>query len=162
MKRGTEAAIAAAVLCIDQGAKLWARGLTAPLPLIPGILQARHTENTGVAFSLLSSMPRLTGLLTVVLLIAAALLLRGRAGEPIGRTGAALAFGGAIGNLIDRLLHGSVTDWIEPLFMRFAVFNIADAALVIGIALVIYSLFRSPDAWNRQPKPGDSEEPEEP
>ena len=157
MKRW-QLAVSLAVLAADQATKVWALKLTAVFPLLPGIAQARHTENTGVSFSLLSDAPWLTVALTLALLALALLLLRGREGDAAGRLGIGLAFGGALGNLTDRLLRGSVTDFIELLFVRFAVFNVADAALVVGIALVALSLLLRPDAWNpREAKPEDQQ-----
>ena len=62
---------------------------------------------------------------------------------PFSRTGLLLALGGGIGNLVDRIVQGGrVTDFIEPLFVRFAVFNLADVAIVLGAALTILSLFK--------------------
>ena len=57
-------------------------------------------------------------------------------------TGLMMMLGGAAGNLADRLLSGYVPDMIEFLFIRFAVFNVADACLVTGCGLVIWNLFR--------------------
>ena len=53
-----------------------------------------------------------------------------------------MMLGGAAGNMVDRFLTGFVPDMIEFLFIRFAVFNVADACLVIGCALVIIDLIR--------------------
>ena len=53
-----------------------------------------------------------------------------------------MMLGGALGNMLDRFLTGFVPDLIEFLFVRFAVFNLADACLVIGCGLVIIDLFR--------------------
>ena len=51
------------------------------------------------------------------------------------RTGMWMIVGGGLGNLYDRAVYGGVTDFIEPLFVRFAVFNVADIAIVCGAAL---------------------------
>ena len=61
--------------------------------------------------------------------------------------GLMLMLGGALGNLADRLLTGTVTDMIELLFVRFAVFNVADACLTAGCALMIVSLLFRPGDW---------------
>ena len=63
--------LALAVIAADQLTKVWARSLSAPLVLLPGLFQARHTENTGIAFSLLSGAPWLVTLLTAALILAA-------------------------------------------------------------------------------------------
>ncbi len=151
--------LALAVIAADQLTKVWARSLSAPLALLPGLFQARHTENTGIAFSLISGAPWLVTLLTAALILAALWLLRDRPIDRLGGTGAALALGGAVSNLIDRVWQGSVTDWIEPLFVRFAVFNLADALLVTGIALVALSLLLHPQAWDKASDPHTKEKP---
>ena len=65
------------------------------------------------------------------------------------RTGLALILGGAIGNLLDRIYQGHVTDFID--FIHFPAFNVADAAINVGVgAIVIALLFR--DLFNRNPR----------
>ena len=62
--------------------------------------------------------------------------------HPLGRFFLARVLAGAVGNLIDRALLGYVTDMFETLFMRFAVFNVADICVVVGgIAFCVYYLF---------------------
>ena len=58
------------------------------------------------------------------------------------RAGLMMIVGGAAGNALDRLTQGYVTDMLEPLFVRFAVFNLADACLVIGCLLVLPEILR--------------------
>ena len=62
--------------------------------------------------------------------------------HPLGKVILTLLLAGAVGNLIDRALLGYVTDMFETLFMRFAVFNVADICVVVGgIAFCVYYLF---------------------
>ena len=62
--------------------------------------------------------------------------------HPLGKVTLSLLLAGAVGNLIDRALLGYVTDMFETLFMRFAVFNVADICVVVGgIAFCVYYLF---------------------
>ena len=56
-------------------------------------------------------------------------------------TRAVLVLGGGIGNLIDRVLNGEVVDYINLLFMRFAVFNFADICVCVGVALWVLVIF---------------------
>ena len=135
--------IALASFLADQGTKLLARRLTEPVALIPGIIGLRYAENTGMAFSLLSGKPWLLGLLSLVIIAAAFFLLRGRKLHPVIGAGLMMMLGGAAGNLVDRFAMGYVPDMIELQFVRFAIFNLADAFLVIGCGLVILSLFRA-------------------
>ena len=110
--------------------------------LIPGILGLTPARNTGMAFSLLSGHPWLLAGLSLVMIAGAFLFLRGKQLSPLTRTGLMLMLGGALGNLADRLVLGWVPDMIEFLFVRFAVFNVADACLTVGCGLVILDLFR--------------------
>ncbi len=138
-----EAWTAAAVFAADRIAK----ALSVRIPpegttLIPGVLGLRQARNTGMAFSLLSGHPVLLGILSLAILAGAFVLLRGKKLSGLTRTALALMLGGALGNLADRLLTGYVPDMLEFLFVNFAVFNVADACLVIGCGLAVLDLLR--------------------
>lgn len=133
------------VLLIDQVSKFSFK--EANLLLIPGFLKLSGTKNTGIAFGALSGsvwlLPLLTGLVTglIVLYI---IISRPRGLLAVGLS---LILGGALGNLIDRLLFGYVIDFIELLFVRFAVFNAADIAITVGCFLCFIAiLFVKEDA----------------
>ena len=148
MRKRTFFLIAVAVIVADRAAKLLAAGLPPEgITLIPGIVGLRYAENTGAAFSLLSGHPRLLGTLSLAVIAGAYLWLRNK---PIARfpmAGLALMAGGAAGNLPDRLIRGSVPDMIEALFVRFPIFNIADACLTVGCAMLIFSLLFRREDW---------------
>lgn len=138
------------VLGLDQLTKLAARQLTGAVTLIPDVLGLRYAENTGMAFSLLSGRPWLLGLLSAVLIAAGFLVLRRfHLGTP-ARIAAMLMLGGAVGNMIDRLFTGYVVDMIEVLFIDFAIFNVADAALTVGCVLMAWSLLFRPKDWSEK------------
>jgi signal peptidase II len=109
-----------------------------------------HTNNPGVAFGLFadSGTPWLAPLLIAfsvgVIALLAWLLATGRAGGRLAQCGLALILGGAVGNVFDRLLRHSVTDFIDFYLgsHHWYTFNIADAAIVAGAGLVILELFR--------------------
>ena len=145
--------IAIVVLLADQLSKAAARKLAASIPLIPGVLGLCLCRNTGMAFSMLSGMPWLLGILSLVLIGAGWLILRRYRLTGIAAAASMLMLGGALGNAIDRLLMGYVTDMIEILCFQFAVFNIADAALTVGCVLMAVSLIFLPAEW--QPSGGD-------
>jgi signal peptidase II len=107
-------------------------------------------ENTGAAFSISLGNPNLNRILfSVVTLLAAILVcyLLIKAKHPLEKTGFSLVLAGALGNLIDRVSKGSVTDFIncdfpDFIMQRWPIFNIADSSLVIAIALLsFYFLF---------------------
>ena len=140
--------IVIAVLILDRITKELAPGIPAEgLKLIPGVIGLRYAENTGVAFSLLSGMPRLTGILGLAVVAGGYLWLRKKEIAPFPLTGLALMAGGAIGNMADRLIRGFVPDMIETLFMNFPVFNIADSCLTVGCVLMMVSLLCRPHDW---------------
>ena len=111
---------------------------------IPGILQFRRTANTGMAFSLFSENGAALTILTAVLIAAVVVWLSIRPEEQpkAVRAGLWLMAGGGLGNLYDRLVYGSVIDFIDPIFVRFAVFNPADAFICVGAALAFVALLR--------------------
>ena len=139
--------IALLVIAADQVTKRLALSLKAPVTLIPGVLGLRLTRNTGVAFSLLSGTPWLVILLSAAILAGGGLLLRRYRLGALTRTGAMLIAGGALSNMISRIIEGSVIDMVEFLFVNFAVFNAADIALTVGCGLMILSLLIRPDEW---------------
>ena len=130
--------LAAAVCAADQLFKLWVVHTIPPdgyLELIPGVVGLTNIRNTGMAFSMLAGH---TWILTVVsAVVAAALIVLLARGKFTGWEKASLAMilGGAVGNLIDRAFLGYVVDMINPEFVRFAVFNLADAFIDVGAAL---------------------------
>lgn len=146
MKRAWPWLTALAVLALDRITKILAPGIPEDgQPLIPVVIGLRYAENKGIAFSMLSGQPWLTGLLSLAIIIAAFLLLRKKQLRPLPLTGLMMMLGGAAGNMIDRFVHGYVPDMIEFLFVNFAIFNVADACLCIGCALVIIHLLFGKD-----------------
>ena len=147
------AGLVAVAVALDQWIKyLVETGLVLheQVDLIP-FLALYRTYNTGVAFSMFSEFGD-TGLIVVSLaVIAFVLYLASRATDDqiLARIGFALIVGGALGNLIDRAVHGHVIDYIlfhTPVW-SFAVFNLADAFITVGAIMVVADeLF----GWGRQ------------
>ena len=135
-----------ACVALDQGVKLWTVAnleLYESAPLIPGLVELLYVQNTGGGFSILREHTWLLTLLSAVLVVIVALLVARRfiTGR-LGLVAATLVLAGGIGNLIDRVALGYVTDMFQTTFMDFAVFNVADSCLTIGVVLlVIYVLF---------------------
>lgn len=119
-----------------------ASGIT-DIVLIPGFFHITYAENTGMAWSLLSGQ---TGLLALISAVAIGVMLRYLlVNKPDKLTSFALALmiGGAAGNLYDRLFLGYVRDFLNFYIFGydFPVFNIADAALCIGVFLLVIASF---------------------
>jgi len=142
--------IAVLVTVTDQAVKWLSSRLVQPVTLIPGVLQLTYAENTGMAFSLLSGRTWLLGVVSVGCICAGWYLLRRYRLGTLSRVAAMLMLGGAVGNMLDRFFRGYVVDMFEPLFVRFAVFNVADAALTVGTALMAISLLFRPEEWRER------------
>jgi signal peptidase II len=165
------AVILLATLAADQGSKAWARGLPVhpagcvqpdqmlaarcigmPQPVVDGYWDWELAYNPGVAFSTFASFTGRTGMQVILSLIAVialigitVLALRTQPGERGKRIGYALVAGGALGNLVDRLHDGAVTDFVRWRIHehRWPIFNLADAALLIGVVLLVIGGMRS-------------------
>ena len=148
--------VALAVFAADQLTK-WVIGSAIPLhdswPVIPGFFRLTHVKNRGAAFGIFadSTSPmkiEVLILLSVVALVVVLMLLWGQPGARRIGLGLALILGGALGNLIDRLAHGSVVDFLEFYLRGFhwPAFNVADSAIVMGAGLLVLDMLltRSP------------------
>ncbi len=150
--------LAAAIFALDQAAKFVVRASLPEwrtVPVIPGFFNLVHTENRGAAFGLLAEGSvawrglLLVGVSLAVMAGVAAVLWHPERGEA-GRSAAmryalAAVLGGALGNLCDRLLKGTVTDFVELYAGEFywPAFNVADSALTIGIGAILLDLWLS-------------------
>lgn len=142
--------LAAAVVIADQLVKCMSMGLTGDVTLIPGVLRFTYAENTGMAFSLFSGQAWLLGIVSAACILLGWRLLRRYRLGPVSRCAAMLMLGGAAGNMLDRFFRGYVVDMFEVLFVRFAVFNVADAALTVGTAVMAASLLLCPKEWSER------------
>lgn len=149
----TLASLSLGALIADQLSKYLVEHRTAPgsmRTLIPGMLNLMHTSNPGVAFGIFADSenpwraPLLIAFSVAVIALLIWLLATGRAGAKLGEYGLALILGGACGNVLDRVVHRSVTDFIDFHIgeHHWYTFNVADSAIVIGAALVMLELFR--------------------
>ena len=136
-----------AMVLVDQVVKYWAITVLAPvgsLPLIPGIVQLTYVENRGAAFSILENQIWLFVLLAVITLCVIVYALKKKYIQNTwGKFSLLLVCAGAIGNVIDRVLHHFVVDMIQVTFIHFPVFNIADIYVTVGVVLFsIYYIFQ--------------------
>jgi len=100
---------------------------------IPGLLQFNYVQNTGVAFGFLANHQWVPLVLTPLTLAALVIFLaRNKFPCLVQRLALVCVMAGGLGNWVDRLLYGFVVDMIEPTFVRFAVFNIADIFITVG------------------------------
>jgi signal peptidase II len=133
-------AVAAVVVGIDQVVKAVVRsGIERgdDVDLILGI-RLVNVRNSGIAFGLFSDGGALLLVGTAVALLALVFFFVTHTGRPLVWLPTGLLLGGAIGNLIDRAVEGSVTDFVKP--PHFPAFNVADTAITIGVIALIYVL----------------------
>jgi signal peptidase II len=112
---------------------------------MPGVLKLTHVHNTGSAFSLFRGAGVWLVFVSIVSLVAIlrylfSLQRRGVVISPVLLLGLALPFGGAAGNLMDRLRLGYVVDFLE--LPRWPVFNVADSAITLGAVLLVLHFMR--------------------
>lgn len=108
--------------------------------LIPGVLSLYPVINRGVAFGLFSANPLVNLFLTGLVLVISAFWLQAHPPKGLFSVGAAMMLGGALGNLLDRLIHGVVSDYLLFSFVSFPVFNLADVFITLGTLLLILEL----------------------
>jgi len=133
---------AALVLLIDQGTKYIVKTtmtLYESIPVIPNIFHLTYIENPGAAFGLLANQRLFFIFITMIILTTIIYFYYKLTGEKLLlRIALGMVVGGAVGNLIDRLRMGVVTDFFD--FRIWPVFNIADSAIVIGMIYIAYQL----------------------
>jgi len=141
----------AVIVLLDQVSKAIVRR-TLPLhesvSVIPGVMDFTHIRNTGAAFGFLNGVD--FPFKTIVIAIVATAALIGVAWyaaglahhQTLARVGLALIIGGAAGNLIDRVIAGSVVDFVDVYWRsyHFWAFNVADSAISIGVAIMILDM----------------------
>ena len=119
--------------------------------VIPGFFNIVHSQNPGVAFGIFaenssrSRTPILVGLSVVAVLLLAGMLWRIDRLDTASATGLAFIFGGAMGNVFDRVRMGSVTDFLDFYAgtHHWYTFNVADASIFTGACLLILSMLLS-------------------
>jgi signal peptidase II len=139
---------------LDQLTKYWVVQtfkLGETLPLIPGVFHFTYVTNTGAAFSLLSGKVEWLRWLSLgVSLVLIGLALLGPVLNRWDQLGYGMILGGAMGNGIDRFVLGYVVDFLDFRLINFAVFNVADSFISIGIVcLLIASFQKTPNGNHR-------------
>lgn len=146
--------VAALVFIADQGSKLLVRGQMVPgqeIVLINRLLSLKYVNNAGAAFGVLSGKGGLLRFLPIAVIVAiVVIILLNKYMHPFCKYALVLIAMGGIGNLVDRLMFGQVTDMIYVHFFP-AIFNVADIAVTVGCAmLLLYVLFGERFAHSRR------------
>ncbi|HEX7714597.1 MAG TPA: signal peptidase II [Bacillota bacterium] len=134
-----------AVIILDQGIKWLIQTrmqLFESYPIWDGMVSLTYAGNNGAAFNILQGRSKLLALIAVVVFLVIWFKRRDIARYPrFFKVGLALALGGAVGNFIDRVRLGFVVDYVD--FHIWPVFNLADAAILCGAALIILGFLRN-------------------
>jgi signal peptidase II len=144
--------VAAASVALDQWAKAWASTALAfhePVRLLGDLVRLTYTRNSGIAFGMFAGRSFPFYIFSLVASLAVVWLWARHARLPFVRQfSLALILGGAIGNLIDRVRFGEVTDFILLAWRghEFPVFNVADMCVTCGVVLFAV-------VWTREPEP---------
>jgi signal peptidase II len=132
------------IILIDQFTKLWVVGNIGPqdtITIMPRILDFVYVENKGAAFSFLANKTYGTIILSVISVLFCVgvifYMVKFKPQNKLLLCAVSMMLGGAIGNVIDRIIRGFVVDFIEVKFISFPVFNVADIAITVGAGLLI-------------------------
>ena len=136
--------ISGIVVLLDQLTKELVRSgmdMYSSINILGSLLRFTYVENSGIAFgiSVAQALPIFTILSVLASVIILVYLYKERDNALLSRVGLALIFGGAIGNIIDRVLFGRVVDFIDVGFgvHRFYIFNVADSAVTVGVPIYL-------------------------
>lgn len=113
-----------------------------------GFFKITHARNPGTAFGLITGKPwpLFAASIAIFFLLLIVLWWWGGPGSIFFQVGMGLIVGGAVGNIIDRILQGSVVDFID--FGFWPVFNLADMAIVIGVIITLFIVIK--ETWNTE------------
>ncbi len=158
--------LTAVVVAADQLTKLWIVAtypLGTEIDIVPGLFRLVHARNRGIAFGIFgaSGASVQLALLVVVALIVAfiAWQLARAGGDGLAGVGLALVLGGAIGNIVDRVLRGEVVDFLDFYIVlggrehHWPAFNVADTAISVGACCVILAEVLAQVREKRAPRP---------
>lgn len=142
--------IIAGLVAIDQIIKLLVLEHLRPigsLTLIDGFIQLNYAENTGAAFGSFSGKTTFLSIFTFVIIILGLVYLFVKKRKvDVEYVCISLIISGGLGNLVDRVFRGFVVDYIEPLFVDFAIFNFADilvtCSCIVLVIWLIYEIYR--------------------
>ena len=134
------------LLIFDQWTKWWTvthLALGEQMTFLPPLFNLTYLRNYGAAFSLLQDQHLFFALVTVLVLgVTSYYFYKSEPGKYLTLTGLLLLMVGGLGNFIDRMRLGYVVDMIDLDFMDFAIFNVADSYLTIGVLILILALWK--------------------
>lgn len=138
--------LALIIVVIDQVTKaiiVKTMALSESIPLMEGVFHITSHRNTGAAFGILQDAPRSFFIVIIIIVVAAIVLYMPRLKQQkVSLLAFSLVLGGAVGNFVDRLVHGEVVDFLDFRLINFPIFNVADSSIVIGVTLLLLDTLR--------------------
>ena len=145
-KRGMVAVIVLLLIALDQLVKSY---IVQQIPLgevrswIPNFVSLTYLQNRGAAFSILQDQQWLFAIITLVVMVAAIWYLHTHMEDSLWMVlGLTLIIAGGLGNFIDRVSQGFVVDMIHLDFINFAIFNVADSYLTVGVIILLIAMLK--------------------
>lgn len=145
-KRGIVAGIIAALIVLDQLVKVYVVqniALGEIKSWIPNLVSLTYLQNRGAAFSILQDQQLLFAVITLVVVVGAIWYLHKHMEDSFWMVlGLTLIIAGGLGNFIDRISQGFVVDMFHLDFINFAIFNVADSYLTVGVVVLLLAMLK--------------------
>ena len=145
-KRGIVAGIIAALIVLDQVVKAYVVqniALGEVKSWIPNLVSLTYLQNRGAAFSILQDQQLLFAVITLVVVVGAIWYLHKHMEDSFWMVlGLTLIIAGGLGNFIDRISQGFVVDMFHLDFINFAIFNVADSYLTVGVVVLLLAMLK--------------------
>ena len=145
-KRGIVAGIIAALIVLDQLVKAYVVqniALGEIKSWIPNLVSLTYLQNRGAAFSILQDQQLLFAVITLVVVVGAIWYLHKHMEDSFWMVlGLTLIIAGGLGNFIDRISQGFVVDMFHLDFINFAIFNVADSYLTVGVIILLIAMLK--------------------
>ena len=145
-KRGIIAGIIAALIILDQFVKAYVVqniALGEVKSWIPNLVSLTYLQNRGAAFSILQDQQLLFAVITLVVVVGAIWYLHKHMEDSFWMVlGLTLIIAGGLGNFIDRVSQGFVVDMFHLDFINFAIFNVADSYLTVGVIILLIAMLK--------------------
>ena len=145
-KRGIVAVIVLLLIALDQLVKsyiVWQIPLGEVRSWIPNLVSLTYLQNRGAAFSILQDQQWLFAIITLVVMVGAIWYLHKHMEDSLWTVlGLILIIAGGLGNFIDRVSQGFVVDMFHLDFINFAIFNVADSYLTVGVIILLIAMLK--------------------
>lgn len=121
------------------------------IPVIKGVFNITYVKNTGASFGMMAGARWFFVAVTVILIAAVIYYaVKNKITDKLFLVSASFVVGGGIGNLIDRIATGAVVDFFDFCLINFAIFNVADCFVVVGVILMVIYYIKEEKTKNEE------------